>query len=123
MNADDLPAKDLIGKSDPYFQLKQGDLVLYTSEVVTNCLNPFWIEFFMSSNEMDSKEFVLDVWDHDSGSADDWIGSVTFKLHASFVQGSKRFKETIKDKKGKSVGEMEINIKVYRISGKMTKFI
>ena len=40
--ADGLPAKDLIGKSDPYFQLKQGDLVLYTSEVIPNHRDRRW---------------------------------------------------------------------------------
>lgn len=77
----------------------------------------------MSSNEMESKEFTVEIWDHDSGSSDDWIGSLTFNLPASFTQGSKRLLNVVKDKKGKSVGGVEINIKVYRISGKMTKFI
>ena len=68
---------------------------------------------------MDSKEFVLDVWDHDAGCADDWIGHMKFNLHASFTQGSKKIKENIRDRKDKVVGEVEINIKVYRISGKI----
>ena len=38
---------------------------------------------------------------------------------SSFTQGSKKIKENIRDRKDKVVGEVEINIKVYRISGKI----
>ncbi|XP_028396464.1 ras GTPase-activating protein 4-like isoform X2 [Dendronephthya gigantea] len=74
-----LPAKDILGRSDPYCLIKVDNHVIARTATVWNCLEPFWGEeysFSLSSHHLQTLSVY--VYDEDAHFDDDVIGKVTF---------------------------------------------
>lgn len=76
------------GKPDPYYEVKYGRYVEFSSPVITDSLNPEWACTFALNIREDLRTFRLLFWDYDYSwfmfNPDDHIGSVdvaTSKLH------------------------------------------
>merc|ERR1712223_1333256 len=70
----------LFGKADPYVALSYGTQKT-KSTVVKNNLNPEWnFESLLTLNENASDELLLEVYDKDTGSKDDFMGKVSLKI-------------------------------------------
>ena len=88
INARDLAAKDLRGKSnDPYIKLwivpDPDDVGEQTSQVVKKSLNPTYHEIFafpMSVEQFTETKLVVQVWDKDLMDRDDFIGESIVEL-------------------------------------------
>ena len=106
--------KDLFGKSDPYLEIHKAretgkPILVYTTEVVKNNLNPAWKPFEIDLTTLCSGDLSLplsfSVYDWDSSGSPDLIG--TFKTNFREISpsggGKKEFlliNEAIKKKKG-----------------------
>merc|ERR1719192_1715879 len=70
----------LFGKADPYVAISHGTQKT-KSNVVKNNLNPEWnFESLLTLNENASDEVLLEVYDKDTGSKDDFMGKVSLKI-------------------------------------------
>merc|ERR1719192_1801211 len=70
----------LFGKADPYVALSYGTQKT-KSNVVKNSLNPEWnFESLLTLNENASDEVLLEVYDKDTGSKDDFMGKVSLQI-------------------------------------------
>merc|ERR1711972_1198121 len=70
----------LFGKADPYVALSYGTQKT-KSNVVKNNLNPEWnFESLLTLNENASDEVLLEVYDKDTGSKDDFMGKVSLPI-------------------------------------------
>jgi len=85
-----LDKKDLLGKSDPYYELyriKEDSSLMkvFTSEVIRNTLEPHWEQkrHFVQqicNNDFD-RQIMMKVWDWDKDSAHDLIGECIFTIN------------------------------------------
>ncbi|KAH3759895.1 hypothetical protein Pelo_8290 [Pelomyxa schiedti] len=82
-----LAAKDINGKSDPFFILyvdseaRKKPIPLYRSEVILKCLNPVWQPFIVRTHDLPfDKKFKVMVYDSDNDGSHDLIGSLTTTL-------------------------------------------
>merc|ERR1712223_2048598 len=70
----------LFGKADPYVAISHRTQKT-KSNVVKNNLNPEWnFESILTLNENASDEVLLEVYDKDTGSKDDFMGKVSLKI-------------------------------------------
>merc|ERR1712060_954667 len=70
----------LFGKADPYVALSYGTQKT-KSTIVKNNLNPEWnFESLLTLNENASDEILLEVYDKDTGSKDDFMGKVSLPI-------------------------------------------
>merc|ERR1712223_480189 len=70
----------LFGKADPYVAISHRTQKT-KSNVVKNSLNPEWnFESLLTLNENASDEVLLEVYDKDTGSKDDFMGKVSLKI-------------------------------------------
>jgi hypothetical protein len=78
----DLISMDRNGLSDPYFIVYLNGQKLYKSVVVDETLNPFWhakiAERIPAKNSNGIYKMIIEVWDKDKLSADDFIGKIKF---------------------------------------------
>lgn len=74
------PTYYLIGTSDPYVKLKCGPSK-YRSTVVNRNLNPEWNEAFSFITDGLRQPLEVNVYDHDYGSLDDYMGGGTITLN------------------------------------------
>jgi hypothetical protein len=81
MDADDLPAADRNGFSDPYCKFLLNGKEVYKSDKQRKTLHPAWNESFETAirNRIASK-FVLEVWDWDFGDKSDFLGKADINL-------------------------------------------
>ncbi|KAM0061477.1 putative C2 domain, synaptotagmin-like mitochondrial-lipid-binding domain, C2 domain superfamily [Helianthus debilis subsp. tardiflorus] len=93
MSAQDLPAVDLMGKSDPYVVLlmKKTEQKLKT-RVINNTLNPVWNQTFDFVVEDGLRDLLMcEVWDHDTFGKDK-MGKCIMTLSRVILEGE--FTET-----------------------------
>ena len=77
-----LPAMDLCGLSDPYCDIKLGDLHRKTA-VCKHTKDPKWKQQFalpVPLDKVDTAELVIDVVDEDVGDDDDFMGRIIVKV-------------------------------------------
>merc|ERR1712192_272116 len=80
ISARKLKKSGLFGKADPYVALTYGSHKTKSS-VVKNNLNPEWnFENLLTINEKASDEVLLEVYDKDTGSKDDFMGRVSLPI-------------------------------------------
>ena len=105
-SAEKLADQDFLGKSDPFFTIYKETtdrnwVVVYTSEVISNCINPKWKPFCKSIGELCDgdyeKKLKIRVVDHDHLQSDDEIGSFTTTM--SQLKAGTTFKPINENKK------------------------
>ncbi|KAK9070913.1 hypothetical protein SSX86_009481 [Deinandra increscens subsp. villosa] len=109
MSAHDLPAVDLLGKSDPYVVLlmKKTEQKLKT-RVINNTLNPVWNQTFDFVVEDGLRDLLTcEVWDHDTFGKDK-MGKCIMTLTRVILEGE--FTETF-DLDGCKVGKLTLHLK------------
>merc|ERR1712218_451819 len=75
-----LKKSGLFGKADPYVAITYGSQKT-RSGVIKNNLNPEWnFESLLTLNENASDEVLLEVYDKDTGSKDDFMGKVSLQI-------------------------------------------
>eukprot|EP00741_Cyanophora_paradoxa_P024084 tig00021726_g23259.t1 len=82
VGARDLPKMDLIGSIDPFLAVRLGERTFKTRHIPDN-KNPAWGEEFtfeITEGDVNHPEFVVEVWDRDRGSADDFVGQCKVTL-------------------------------------------
>merc|ERR1712192_300929 len=80
ISARKLKKSGLFGKADPYVALTYGSHKTKSS-VVKNNLNPEWnFDNLLTINEKASDEVLLEVYDKDTGSKDDFMGRVSLPI-------------------------------------------
>lgn len=77
LRAENLKSKDLIGKSDPYFQVffpKESEAPIYQSEVIKNVTDPAWVpaEFSLPKSAF-MRSVRIKIMDKDRLTKDDLI--------------------------------------------------
>jgi len=90
--AEDLAAKDFFGTSDPYVQVYREVIDSYEVEnptqkirrtaTIRKTLNPEWYESFEFEVDPQKHELVLDVFDENRLTRDDFLGRVTIPIHS-----------------------------------------
>lgn len=73
---------DLIGQDDPYVKIKIGALAERKSKTVKSNQNPVWNEtlVFDKVKSQDAENVTLTIWDEDTVSKDDYIGTAQLSL-------------------------------------------
>ncbi|KAI8802700.1 hypothetical protein BJ742DRAFT_683889 [Cladochytrium replicatum] len=72
--------RSTFGKSDPYCKLSLGNVVIGTTEVRDNTLDPKWNEIFYAVVYSRRERLVLDVWDSNDMRLDVPLGKVEIAL-------------------------------------------
>ncbi|CAH1454391.1 unnamed protein product [Lactuca virosa] len=109
MSAQDLPAVDLMGKSDPYVVLlmKKTEQKLKT-RVINNTLNPVWNQTFDFVVEDGLRDLLMcEVWDHDTFGKDK-MGKCIMTLTRVILEGE--YTETF-DLEGSKAGKLTLHLK------------
>ncbi|XP_057416872.1 uncharacterized protein LOC130711325 [Lotus japonicus] len=119
ISAENLPALDLMGKSDPFVVLtlrkaKSKAETIHKTKVVNNCLNPSWnqaFDFVVEDGLHD--ELIVEVWDHDTIGKDDFMGRCTLSLkrviHEEEYEG--RFKLVCAERFGAESSYLKLHLK------------
>ncbi|XP_024962614.1 synaptotagmin-4-like isoform X1 [Cynara cardunculus var. scolymus] len=109
MSAQDLPAVDLLGKSDPYvvLMMKKTEQKLKT-RVINNTLNPVWNQTFDFVIEDGLRDLLMcEVWDHDTFGKDK-MGKCIMTLTRVILEGE--FTETF-NLDGCKAGKLTLHLK------------
>lgn len=85
IQAQNLKAADLNGKSDPYviFYLRDGGGRVsrkHRTRTIKKNLNPYWDENFVCDSNDTDGNLIFEVWDYDTFSHDDMIGSASWPM-------------------------------------------
>ncbi|KAL9226751.1 hypothetical protein vseg_002525 [Gypsophila vaccaria] len=109
VSAENLPAKDLTGKSDPYvvIKLKKAETKVKT-RVISGTLNPVWNQTFDFVIEDALHELLIfDVYDHDT-IGKDYIGRCLMTLTRALLEGEVYDNFTLDGTKG---GKLALHLK------------
>jgi len=115
LRGEGLDKKDLLSKSDPFFEIHrlQADgtsFMVFTSEVIQNTLNPAWeqrrISIQQLCNNDYNKHILLKVFDHDKDSTPEIIGEVKFTI--AEITRSMGIKLQLLSPKGKAAGQVSV---------------
>ncbi|XP_023537351.1 synaptotagmin-5-like isoform X1 [Cucurbita pepo subsp. pepo] len=109
ISAEDLPATDLVGKSDPYvvFTMKKSEMKNKT-RVVNESLNPIWNQTFDFVVEDGLHDMLIaEVWDHDTFGKD-YMGRCILTLTRVILEGE--YKESFELDGAKS-GRLNLHLK------------
>ena len=74
-----MKAMDSNGKSDPYVKLSHNEQN-YKSKTQKKTLSPIWNEKFTFKELKDEENLKIEVFDHDFGSKDDFMGSYQIQI-------------------------------------------
>lgn len=81
LKADNVPVADRSGTSDPYAVVLLNGNKVYKTEKVKKTLNPVWNESFATDiTSRTAADFVIEVYDWDMASDDDFLGKVKIDL-------------------------------------------
>ena len=81
LDADDLPAADRNGFSDPYCKFNLNGKEMYKTKTQKKTLHPAWNEYFECPiKSRTAANFKLTVFDWDMGDSDDLLGEATINL-------------------------------------------
>ena len=81
LDADDLPAADRNGFSDPYCKFNLNGKEMYKTKTQKKTLHPAWNEYFECPiKSRTAANFKLTVFDWDMGDKDDLLGEATINL-------------------------------------------
>ncbi|XP_022143060.1 synaptotagmin-5 [Momordica charantia] len=109
ISAEDLPATDLVGKSDPYvvLSMKKSEMKNKT-RVVNESLNPIWNQTFDFVVEDGLHDMlIIEVWDHDTFGKD-YMGRCILTLTRVILEGE--YKESFELDGAKS-GRLNLHLK------------
>jgi hypothetical protein len=73
---------DLNGKSDPYYKIIIDGYTQLKSEVIKKNLNPTWNDAALTVPK-NGEDLIIEVWDHDTFTSDDFMGYIQMKLPSS----------------------------------------
>ena len=100
LDADDLPAADRNGYSDPFCRFQLNGKEVYKTKIQKKTLHPAWNEFFECPiPSRTAANFKVRVMDWDIGDKDDLLGEATINLE---ILDPFKQKETILNLDGKS---------------------
>ena len=89
LSGSNLDKKDLFSESDPYFTVSRvnpdgSDTLVYRSEWISNNPSPEWAAVEITSGKLCNgdwnRDLRIEVYDHDTGAEDDYIGAFTTNL-------------------------------------------
>ncbi|KAL1843756.1 hypothetical protein VTJ49DRAFT_137 [Mycothermus thermophilus] len=81
LDAQDLPAADSNGKSDPYAKFELNGQEVFKTKTVKKTLHPSWNEFFnVTVPSRTAAKFRVSVWDWDFADKPDFLGGADIKL-------------------------------------------
>lgn len=83
LDADDLPAADRNGKSDPYCKFLLNGKEIHKTKTIKKTLHPAWNEFFeVPVRSRTAADFKVDVFDWDFADSADHLGAAKIPLDA-----------------------------------------
>ncbi|XP_057421577.1 synaptotagmin-5-like [Lotus japonicus] len=111
ISAEDLPALDFMGKSDPFVVLtlrkaKLKEEIRHKTKVVNQSLNPVWIETFPVEDGLHDM-VIVEVWDKDTFGKD-YIGRCILSLTKVILEGE--YTDSF-DLVGAKSGSLELHLK------------
>ena len=89
LTGSNLDKKDLFSESDPYFTISRmnpdgSDTLVYRSEWISNNASPEWAPVEITSGKLCNgdwnRNLRIEVYDHDTGAEDDYIGAFSTNL-------------------------------------------
>ena len=89
LTGSNLDKKDLFSESDPYFTISRmnpdgSDTLVYRSEWIANNASPAWAPAEITSGKLCNgdwnRKLRIEVYDHDTGAEDDYIGAFSTNL-------------------------------------------
>ena len=89
LTGSNLDKKDLFSESDPYFTISRmnpdgSDTLVYRSEWISNNASPEWAPVEITSGKLCNgdwnRNLRVEVYDHDTGAEDDYIGAFSTNL-------------------------------------------
>lgn len=115
-SAQELPAADLNGSSDPYVVLSNGKQSAKTKVVKKN-LNPSWQEAHdLMVEDLATSKITADVFDHDKITADDLLGSAEISL-AELKPGETKPMVVPLRNQGRAVGRLNVRLTYTSLTG------
>jgi len=114
--AKNLPRKDSFSKNDPYavLRLAHDPNARRTRTIQSGGSNPKWneeVRFEVNQVHFQTLVLTVDVYDHDRGSKDDFIGRAEVPLSALLsTQASYNAWHNLKDSRSKSAGTIQLAI-------------
>jgi hypothetical protein len=101
LDAQDLPAADSNGKSDPYAKFELNGLEVFKTKTQKKTLNPAWNEFFnVPIPSRAAAKFKATVWDWDFADKPDFLGGTDLDLGTLEPFRAQEFKYVLDGKSG-----------------------
>ncbi|KAK3300034.1 C2 domain-containing protein [Chaetomium fimeti] len=101
LDAQDLPAADSNGKSDPYAKFELNGQEIFKTKTQKKTLNPAWNEFFnVPIPSRTSAKFKATVWDWDFADKPDYLGGADINLGMLEPFKAQEFKYILDGKSG-----------------------
>lgn len=101
LDAQELPAADSNGKSDPYVKFELNGQEIYKTKTQKKTLNPSWNEVFnVPIPSRTSAKFKATVWDYDFADKPDFLGGTDINLDQLEPFRAKEFKYLLDGKSG-----------------------
>ncbi|ODV88459.1 hypothetical protein CANCADRAFT_13024, partial [Tortispora caseinolytica NRRL Y-17796] len=112
LDASNLPAADMSGKSDPYTLVKLNNVQLFKSKVIKKTLNPVWNEYFefpVRNRIYDQLELEVMDWDISVGD-DDFLGHAILDMGQVEPVEPQTFTLDLTGENGEPAGQLRVSL-------------
>eukprot|EP00761_Pharyngomonas_kirbyi_P010458 gb/GECH01010478.1/.p1 GENE.gb/GECH01010478.1/~~gb/GECH01010478.1/.p1 ORF type:complete len:195 (+),score=26.70 gb/GECH01010478.1/:1-585(+) len=117
IEAQDLPKRDILGSSDPYVlieKIPEGsffEVLVDQTQVIQQNLNPKWNSSFdIEINNCAKEKILLEVFDWDRFTSDDYIGRVVINMKSLYKKIPVNIWLPLRLKDGSEKGKIHLNL-------------